>query len=64
MLTSHSPNHQHIARASVLDHQHIARAAIRNGVPIPAKTTAVLEAHGVDPGELEARILQNMEFRR
>jgi hypothetical protein len=42
----------------------IARAAILNGVSIPERTKAVLEARGVDVGELEARLIQNMGFYR
>jgi hypothetical protein len=46
------------------DPQRIARAAILNGVPIPAVTVAQLQARGVNVGELEARLRQNMEFVR
>jgi hypothetical protein len=46
------------------DQFRIARAAVLNGVPIPAVTVALLEARGVNVGELEARLRQNMEFVR
>jgi hypothetical protein len=46
------------------DPHRIARAAILNGVPIPAVTVAQLQARGVNVGELEARLRQNMEFVR
>ena len=47
-----------------LDHARIARAAVLNAVPIPPQTAAVLEARGINVGELEARLLQNLGFRR
>lgn len=55
MLSSHSPS---------LSHERLARHAIINGVPIPPKTAAVLEARGVNISELEYRVRQNMEFRQ
>ncbi len=63
MLTSRSPK-QFGCASSFVNHYRIARSAVMNGVTIPAKTAAILEARGVNLGELEARILQNMEFRR
>lgn len=63
MPTSHSPKQRGCA-PSFVNHDRIARAAILNGVSVPAHTAAVLEARGVNLGELEARILQNMEFPR
>jgi hypothetical protein len=57
MLTSPS-------REQYLDPSRIARAAVLNGIPIPAKAAAQLEARGVNISELEARIRQTMEFRR
>lgn len=57
MRPSHSPS------TSSLDHPRIARAAIRNGVPIPAVTIAVLQACGVDLGELENRVLATQEYQ-
>lgn len=56
MLSSHSP--------STVDHSRIARAAVLNGVSIPETTKAILEARGIDVGELEQRIRQNMGFTR
>lgn len=55
MQTSLSLNGQNF-----LDHQRIARAAVLNGVDIPARTAAVLEARGVNVGELERRLRQNL----
>ena len=49
---------------AVIDHSRIARAAVLNGVSIPETTKAVLEARGIDVGELEQRIRQNMELTR
>ncbi len=51
-------------RSPSLDHHRIARAAILNGVSIPSQTVAVLEARGIDVGELETRIRQNLVARR
>ncbi len=48
----------------LLDHQRIARAAVLNGVAIPATTAAVLEARGINVGELEQRLRHNAEFTR
>lgn len=53
MQTSHS-----------LDHNRIVRAAVLNGVSIPETSKAILEAQGIDVGELTTRIRQNMEFKR
>ncbi|UGA46843.1 hypothetical protein HU230_0012670 [Bradyrhizobium quebecense] len=47
-----------------LSHERIARASILNAVPIPEQTKAVLEARGVDLGELEQRLRHNMGFRK
>lgn len=41
-----------------------ARVAVREGKPVPAIVAAQLEAIGIDVGELERRIRQNMEFER
>lgn len=43
-----------------LDHFRIARSAILNGVTIPAVTSAVLQSRGVDVGELEQRVRDNL----
>jgi hypothetical protein len=56
MPTSRSPD--------TLDHSRIVRAAILNSVPLPAVSVAILEARGVDVGELETRLRNNMEFKR
>jgi hypothetical protein len=61
MPTSHSLS---VLRPWANDHIRIARAAILNGVPIPAATSAILEARGIDVGALEYRLRQNMEFVR
>lgn len=60
------PNSHSLRRfdASPVNHQRIARAAVLNGVAIPAITTAVLAARGVDVGELEQRLRHSMEFKR
>jgi hypothetical protein len=55
MLTSPSPNDNPLRAA---------RFAVINGVPIPARTAAQLEARGINVGELEYRIRQNMQFVR
>lgn len=55
MQTSPSPS---------VNHNTIARAAVMNGVPIPPQTAAVLEARGIDVGELEYRLRQALDFRR
>ena len=47
-----------------LDHSRIARAAVLNGVTIPPITTAVLEARGINVGELEQRLRDNLAFIR
>lgn len=47
-----------------LSHERIARSAILNSVPIPEQTKAVLEARGIDVGELEQRLRHNMGFRQ
>jgi hypothetical protein len=47
-----------------LDAQRIVRAAILNGVPIPPRAAAQLEARGINVGDLENRIIQNMEFTK
>ncbi len=47
-----------------VDHQRIARAAILNGEPIPPTSAAILEARGINVGELEQRLRQNLEFKR
>jgi len=44
--------------------ERIVRAAILNGTPVPPVAAAVLEARGVNVGELEQRLRQNMEFRQ
>lgn len=41
--------------------QRIFRAAILNGLPIPETARAALEAVGINTGELEARIRQQLE---
>ena len=56
MHSSHSLSH--------LNPNRIVRAAVLNGVPIPDHVKAVLEARGVDVGELETRIRETMEFAR
>jgi hypothetical protein len=43
--------------------ERIFRAAILNGVEPPATVRAVLEANGVNTGELEARLRQQVEYR-
>lgn len=53
MQSSHSPN---------VSHERIARAAVLNGVSIPPQTVAVLQARGVDVGELETRLLASIGF--
>lgn len=40
----------------------IARAAVLNGLPIPPATAAQLEARGVNVGDLERRLRQNLEY--
>lgn len=47
-----------------VDHNKVFRACVLNAVPIPAQTLAVLEARGVDVGELETRIRESIGFRR
>lgn len=47
-----------------LDPQRIARAAILNGVPIPERAIAELEARGINVGDLETRLRQSLEFKR
>ncbi len=47
-----------------LDHQRIARAAILNGEPIPPTSAAILEARGINVGELEQRLRHSLEFRK
>jgi hypothetical protein len=54
-----SPSH-----SSLRDPQRIARHAILNGVPVPPKVAAQLEALGIDVGKLEYRLKQTMEFSR
>jgi hypothetical protein len=54
-----SPSH-----SSLRDPQRIARHAILNGIPIPPRTAAQLEALGIDVGALERRIIMSMEFVR
>lgn len=55
MQTLHSPS---------LDHNKIAHACVMNGEPIPPQTAAVLEARGINVGELEDRLRFNMGFKR
>jgi hypothetical protein len=47
-----------------LDHNKIFRACVLNAVPIPAQTLAVLEARGVDVGDLEQRLRESVGFKR
>lgn len=46
------------------DPQRLARHAVLNGIPIPAIVCAQLEARGINPGELEQRLRNSMEFKR
>jgi hypothetical protein len=64
MLTSHSRSPRSRPTLLHTDPQRIARAAVINGVPIPADVQAQLEARGINVGDLEQRIRQNMEFTR
>lgn len=57
MLTSPS-------REQHLDPSRIARHAVLNGIPIPAKTVAQLEARGINVSELETRLRDGLAFRR
>lgn len=41
--------------------QRIFRAAILNGVPVPEDTRAQLEAAGINTGDLETRLRQQVE---
>lgn len=41
--------------------QRIFRAAVLNGTPVPEKVRAVLEAMGINTGELETRLRQQLE---
>lgn len=59
-----SPSPKQLQGFAPLNHQRIVRAAILNGLPIPAWSAAVLEAAGINVGELEQRLRQNMEFTR
>lgn len=43
--------------------QRAIRFAVLNGVPSCPRAVAVLEARGIDVGELEQRIRQNQEWR-
>lgn len=45
-------------------HHRVFRAAVLNGTHVPEQTRAVLEARGVDTAALEARIRQQIEWRR
>lgn len=45
------------------DPQRVARAAVLNGVPIPPSVVAQLEARGINVGDLENRLRQNMGFK-
>jgi hypothetical protein len=54
----------HSLRASDIDPLRIVRHAILNGVPIPAVQAAQLEARGINVGDLENRLRQNLEFAR
>jgi hypothetical protein len=47
-----------------VNHDRIARLAILNGINIPPQTAAVLEARGVNLGDLTTRIRGSMEFKR
>jgi hypothetical protein len=58
------PNKNEFLRDWWNDPQRIARHAVLNGVPIPAHVAAILEARGINVGELEQRIRQNTEFTR
>lgn len=52
MQTSRSP-----------DPSRIVRHAILNGLPVPAKEAAVLEARGINVSEVEYRLRQMMGVR-
>jgi hypothetical protein len=52
MHVTHSREHTNPMR--------IFRAAILNSVPVPEAARAQLQAQGVDTGELEARLLQQI----
>lgn len=45
------------------DPARVARLAVLNGLPIPATAAAQLEARGVNVGDLEQRLRQNMGFK-
>lgn len=45
------------------DEHRILRAAVLNGVPVPERARAVLEARGVNTAELEKRIRQQFYWR-
>jgi hypothetical protein len=61
-----SPLHNYRDNAHLLgsNPMRIARAAVLNGLPISPRVAAMLEAQGINVGELEQRIRQNMEFTR
>lgn len=46
------------------DPQRLARHAVLNGLPIPPRITAQLEARGINVGDLEVRLRQTLEFAR
>lgn len=52
-----------LSATRAIDHNRIARSAVLNGVAIPAQTVAVLSARGINVGELETRLRENMGFR-
>lgn len=62
MPTSHLP--RRILPSTEINQQRIFRSAVLNGVTPPAGTVAILEARGVNVGELEQRIRDTMECRR
>lgn len=43
--------------------QRVFRAAVLNGVPVPEVVRALLESQGINTGELENRLRQQVEFR-